>query len=49
MISTLSLHLTTGEVVEVMINESSPMAEQVCNDWIDEYEKAGTLDYYDIK
>jgi len=47
MIGILKFHFTDNSTVEMFINESSPMAEQVMNDWITEYERHDTFDYFE--
>lgn len=47
MIGILKFYFTDGSTVEMFINESSPVAEDVMNQWIDEYEQRPNFDYYD--
>ena len=47
MIGILKFYFTNGKVVEMFINESSPMAEDVINEWITEYEGHDTFDYFE--
>ena len=47
MIGILKFYFTDGKTVEMFINESSPMAEQVMNDWITEHEVHDNFDYFE--
>ena len=49
MIGILKFYFTDGRTVEMFINESSPSAEDVMREWVEEYESKEGFDFWECQ